>query len=296
MTDILALRVTAISATLLVLTYQYYRKVPLWIPIRWNFVLLLLNITMVSQLVIERQRARQMAPELERLYAQGKFQERGFSRVEFLRLYELAETVTLPAGHVLVEEGRAKDSLHFVLKGTVLVQKHNVTVAQLDAFHFVGEISLLTRLIVTEPVVSSHNNNNDNDENDSVDDPKNPESQQQQQSPTTQFHSAASADVVVEKEATFLKWDFETLVPYLHQDRQVRNALQAFINYDLTSKLLREGSIQPTTAGATTTTTTVAGNNKKSNNTETDNPQQQQPPESSGSWKWIWSRTKKEPE
>ena len=196
----LELRITAIIATLLSLSFQYYRKVPLWIPIRWNTVLLLLNGTMVTKLIMEEQRASQMSPELENLYTKGKFQERGFSKVEFLRFYELAETVTLPKGHVLVKEDQAKDSLHFVLEGTVRVQKDHKTIARLQPYHFIGEISLLSRM------ASDH------------------------QPSSKKWDSAATADVIVDEEgpATFLKWEFDDLVPFLEGDREVRNALSAF--------------------------------------------------------------------
>lgn len=208
MSDILALRVTSICATLLSLCFQYYRATPLWIPIRWNTVLLSINTVMVTMLYLERRRANHMSPELEVLYKEGKFERRGFSRVEFLRLQKLAETVTLPAGHVLVKQGQVKKSLHFIVDGQVRVSTNEGEVlAMLDKYHFIGEISLLSRI-------------------------------------AQDFDTAASADVTLVKNTTFLKWDFEKLEPYLKSDREVFNALSAYFNYDLTQKLLRDGQIQ----------------------------------------------------
>ena len=85
MTDILALRVASIGATLLALVFQYYRKAPLWISIRWSFFLLLINSYMATELYLERKRANEMSEDVEALYKDGLFEIRGFSKVEFLR-------------------------------------------------------------------------------------------------------------------------------------------------------------------------------------------------------------------
>ena len=211
MSDMLLLRVTAICATLLSLCFQYYRPTPLWIPLRWNTVLLLINTTMVTTLYLERKRANELPPEMETLFHDGKFDKRGFSRVEFLRLIEKAETVILPPNYCIVNEGAKKKALYFLTDGKVRVTKgkENQHLATLEKHHFIGEISLLSRI-------------------------------------SQSCDSAASADCTVDKSAsaTFLKWDFETLEPFLKQDRQVFNALSAYFNYDLTAKLLRDGQIQ----------------------------------------------------
>eukprot|EP00980_Cylindrotheca_fusiformis_P018642 scaffold6200_cov118-Cylindrotheca_fusiformis.AAC.4 len=215
MTDILALRVISVAATTLALLFQYYRKVPLWIPIRWNVVLLLINTTMVTKLYLERQRAESMTKDMEELYEKGQFSRRGFSRVEFLRLHDLAEVVTLPPNQVMVRQGEHKESLHFLLEGSVRIDKHGKTVARLGKYKFIGEVSLLGRMI-------------------------------------EDIDTGASADVIVDgkKPATFLKWKFDELIPYLQGDREVYNALAAYLNHDLTAKLLRDGVVQR----ATTTT------------------------------------------
>ena len=218
MTDMMELRITAICATILSLTFQYYRAVPLWIPIRWNGVLLFLNLTMVSTLYLERRRAQQMSPNIEELYDKGQFQSRGFSRVEFLRLHDLASTVTLEPGKLLVKEGEVKDALFFLVDGSVHITKKphpDKVVAQLEPYHFLGEISLLSRMAASSS-----------------------------QAPA--WESTATANVVVSSKepAVFLEWKFDQLIPFLQEDRAVRNALSAFINHDLTSKLSRDDRIQ----------------------------------------------------
>lgn len=205
-TDMFSLRVVSICATLLSTSYQYYRQVPLWIPIRWNIVLLLINSFMVTRLYLERKRANEMSKDMEALYRHGHFESRGFSKVEFLRLHELASTVTLPPDRVIVKQGEPKDGLYFLIYGDVLIKKNGETIAHLDMYNFIGEMSLLGKM--------NHG-----------------------------MDTGASADVIVgdSRPATFLKWDFDTLIPYLKDDREVFNALAAYLNYDLTAKLLRDG-------------------------------------------------------
>jgi len=209
MTDMFLLRVVSLVATSLALLFQYYRKIPLWIPIRWNLVLVAINATMVTKLHLERQRADAMTPVMQKLYENGHFEQRGFSKVEFLRLYELAQVVELPPGSVVVKKGQAKESLQFLIEGSVDVLTNGKKVAQLEKYKFIGEISLLGRM--------------------------------QKQN----IDTGASADVVVRnKPAKLLVWEFDELIPYLQEDRQVWNALAAYLNYDLTSKLLQDGMIR----------------------------------------------------
>lgn len=205
MTDILSLRLCSISGTLLGILFLYYRKIPMWIPIRWNFLLLFINSFMVARIYLENKRANEMSKDMEALYRHGLFESRGFSKVEFLRFHELASTVTLPPERVIVKKGEPKHSLYFLLSGNVLIKKNGETIANLDKHIFIGEVSLLGKMCQG-------------------------------------MDTGASADVVVgSRPATFLRWDFDALIPYLKKDREVFNALSAYLNYDLTAKLLGEG-------------------------------------------------------
>jgi hypothetical protein len=93
-TDILILRSLAISSGILATTFQYYRPVPLWVPIRWNVLLLAINGYMVTELLIERHRAENMPPDMKRLYDSGGFDERGFSKVQFMKFFEHGVSVS----------------------------------------------------------------------------------------------------------------------------------------------------------------------------------------------------------
>lgn len=67
----------------------------------------------------------------------------GAPRSAVTRLGSLMTLVTFPAGHVLVEQGARNAQFVLVEQGTLSVTRDGVTVAQLGAGEFVGELSLL---------------------------------------------------------------------------------------------------------------------------------------------------------
>ena len=106
-TDILVLRYLAMGSITLSTIFQYYRKQPSWIPIRWNILLLIVNAAMTTALLIERYRATHMMPsEWEYLYTNANFEQRGFNRVEFYKFMSLGIKTELRKGHVLAQDGQ----------------------------------------------------------------------------------------------------------------------------------------------------------------------------------------------
>ena len=71
--------------------------------------------------------------------------------------------------------------------------------------HFIGEMTFLNHLLADENVVSSG--------------------------------TTASADAVVQEEVVAYVWDFDSLKDFLGGEREVRNALSAYMNHDLRAKL-----------------------------------------------------------
>jgi hypothetical protein len=74
--DFLNLRLFAASGMSLSIIFQYYREKPLWIPIRWNVLFLLINTSMVAALLMERAEADHMSPDEKILYSTF-FEKRG---------------------------------------------------------------------------------------------------------------------------------------------------------------------------------------------------------------------------
>ena len=110
-TDILMLRLLSMGSISLSIMFQYYRAIPLWIPIRWNTLLLGINSFMTGSLVLERQRANNMPQGMESIYRDGYFEKRGFSKVEFMRLFAVAKKVSLKQDTCLARDGHVNEKL-----------------------------------------------------------------------------------------------------------------------------------------------------------------------------------------
>ena len=75
--DFLQLRVFAASGMSLSIIFQYYREKPLWIPIRWNLLFILINASMIALLLKETADAdSNMSRDEKELYT-AFFERRG---------------------------------------------------------------------------------------------------------------------------------------------------------------------------------------------------------------------------
>ena len=62
------LRIYAMSGLTLSIIFQYYRERPLWIPIRWNTLFLLINAIMILLIMKENHDALNMPEEQKDIY------------------------------------------------------------------------------------------------------------------------------------------------------------------------------------------------------------------------------------
>ncbi len=110
-TEMLPLRSLAISSSLLSIVFQYYRPQPQWIPIRWGFVILGINGYMITQLMIDRHEANHMSSQLQKIYDEGGFDERGFSKIQFMKFFEQSRRVVFTNNELISQEGREMNKL-----------------------------------------------------------------------------------------------------------------------------------------------------------------------------------------
>ena len=66
--DIMMLRLFALSGLSLSIVFQYYRDVPLWIPIRWNGLFCMINIAMIAILLKKERDASALPDEQKELF------------------------------------------------------------------------------------------------------------------------------------------------------------------------------------------------------------------------------------
>jgi len=207
-TDILSLRCCAMGGISLSILFQFYRPIPLYLPIRWNFLFLAINSVMVASLVNEQNEAEKMASWQSSLY-ESEFKEMGFTRVEFYRLLQVATKREVRKGEMVCVETKPQTKMYFVLSGEIDVLKgmhgERKKIATIPRHQFIGEMSFLTYL----------------------------------QEAGSLSRAEASCQVSSSKSAEVLEWDFDELTDSLQQpaNRSVANALQAKLSNDLRLKL-----------------------------------------------------------
>ena len=100
-----------------------------------------------------------------------------------------------------------------MVRGTVQIEQKGTKLASVAVNNFIGEMTFLNFLLAS-------NNDKNETSNQNV------------------MGTMATADAVVESdEVVAYVWEFESLRSYLRKEREVRNALSAYLNHDLRAKL-----------------------------------------------------------
>jgi hypothetical protein len=152
--DILYLRLVSILASLFSVFYNYVIPVePMWIPIGWNFVFVLLNLYHIAVLMYEK-RPVKMNDKNAELY-ETLFKD--MTPVEYLKVSKIAEWKMFKSGEIIIQEGMPVKDLHLIYNGTVDVVVKDKKVADLKDGQFVGEMSFLTEKPATATCIVRHN-------------------------------------------------------------------------------------------------------------------------------------------
>ena len=152
--DILWLRIVSIVASLFSVFYNWVIPVePMWIPIGWNFVFVLLNLYHIAVLMYEK-RPVKMNDKNAELY-ETLFKD--MTPVEYLKVSKIAEWKTFKPGEIIIQEGMPVKDLHLIYNGTVDIVVKDKKVADLKDGQFVGEMSFLTEKPATATCVVRHN-------------------------------------------------------------------------------------------------------------------------------------------
>ena len=140
--DILWLRAVAVVASLSGIVYNYVVPAePLWLVVNWNIVFVAINSFRIFVLLKERW-GIDFSDEERHLHRTVFFD---FTPVDFAKLMRLARWREAEEGTLLVEEGQAVEALILVYDGIARVEAGGRRVAELDAGHFIGEMSFTTR-------------------------------------------------------------------------------------------------------------------------------------------------------
>ena len=151
--DILWLRIVSIVASLFSVFYNWVIPVePMWIPIGWNFVFVLLNLYHIAIIVYEK-RPVHMSPKHKELY---ETMFKNMTPVEFLKITKIADWIQFKSGELITQKGHTVSTLNLIYNGTVDVAVEGKKVAELKDGQFVGEMSFLTEKPATATCVVKH--------------------------------------------------------------------------------------------------------------------------------------------
>ena len=141
-TDIMELRIYAFSGISFAVVFQYYRATPLWLPIRWNVLFLLINAVMIAFIAKDEYDANNLSDEHKLLYKQS-FESKGMKPVEYMKLMSVATRIEAKPGDKLVREGHSNERICLVKSGKVAILKGDHRVGTIVPYQYVGAMSFL---------------------------------------------------------------------------------------------------------------------------------------------------------
>lgn len=207
----------SISLNLLILSFM--PKIPRT-PFLWNIFYLFINSVWSSTIYYERSCATQMEDFMESIYMQGFFEERGFDRVAFRRLFLFAQKKEYKAGEYLKTTHQTDNHLYYIERGGVKVVRNGKVIrAYPSGKVFIGEKTFMTYL---------------QDEQKKDFEKKN----KRIYGPHYEKTTDPTADVIVAPGgATVWVWRFDVLSADMRKDRNLRNSMLAYVGHDLMDKL-----------------------------------------------------------
>jgi len=257
--DMFLLRTTAIGSITMSMIFQYYRPQPLIVPLRWNIVFLSINALMAAMLYQERKDAESMSDDLLFIYNDGDFIHRGFTKVDFYKLFSIAKKEKRKNMDYLKTQGSINDKMCYIVNGSArIVRNENDsglthTIGHVGNHDFTGEIDFMryTRTKTRNdkgniPVVVTSYGLNEGEENkehqlkveDDTDDINIPPSSLFDGKHDVPDHIATESIIIdSEEDVTVYVWDYQELKDYLAEHQCVSNSLFAYISHELIEKL-----------------------------------------------------------
>ena len=135
--DQLRLRVVLLISILLSVVYNATKEPPLYHELVWNAVTLAINLKVIVQIVMDRTPIG-MNDEENELFAAFEMLTPG----EFRAILKLASWQTATGGDCITREGEKLDSLFYVLRGGIDIQKGGRRFS-LSPRTFIGEVAFL---------------------------------------------------------------------------------------------------------------------------------------------------------
>ena len=151
--DILYLRILSILASLFSVLYNFYIPLePMWLPIGWNIIFVLVNLYHIAVIIYEKRPVKMSSKEKE-LY---ETMFRGLSPVEFLKITKVAQWKQFKSPLPIIQQGKPVNDLILIYNGMVDILVNDKKVAELKDGQFVGEMSFLTEKPATATCKVTH--------------------------------------------------------------------------------------------------------------------------------------------
>ena len=151
--DILHLRMMSVLGSVSSLCYGFFiPKGPLWDPIRWNCLFIVVNSWQILTLLYQRR--HQAWGQQETFLFQRSLKT--FPKYEVKNFLSLAEVLDFMPGNHLIRKDTKLDKLFLILEGDVQVLIEGREVAALKSGEFLGEMSFLTNDLTRADVVAKN--------------------------------------------------------------------------------------------------------------------------------------------
>ncbi len=144
--DILFLRIYAVCSIALSILFQFYREIPLWIPIRWNFLFIAINTLMVGLLLKDAHEAKYLPAEQMKVYDQffSAADGSGMTIVDFMHLMKVAVRHEMPnKGHSVLEQDSLSTRVWLVVDGACQVSRDEEPITECGPGFFLGEMGFV---------------------------------------------------------------------------------------------------------------------------------------------------------
>jgi hypothetical protein len=139
--DMLWLRVLTIASSFAGIVFLYFvPATPLWTPIYWNILFVIINVVQIA--IIVKERAGVEFTEEEKELHETLF--KNFAPFEFMKLMRVGNWRIANEGDVLATEKQSWDAVMLIYNGMLAVETDGKEVARLKDGNFIGEVSFIT--------------------------------------------------------------------------------------------------------------------------------------------------------
>ena len=156
MKDIIFLRILGILSGFVGIFYNYFVTTdPLWIPIIWLSIFIVINISMISLFYFENLKGNLSAEDIE--IWQNNFI--GLTVQEFKTIKKISKSKIYGVGDTLISMGEKNKYLYFVNSGNLSVEKNNKKITNLSQGDIAGEMSFITDSLPNADVIANEETN-----------------------------------------------------------------------------------------------------------------------------------------